>query len=103
MRIQLTVVEGPFAGKQFEFARHDTFLVGRSRHAHFQLPTKDRFASRIHFLVEVQAGFVRVVDMSSNNGIFVNGRKTLSTELNDGDTIRAGHTVMRFSQLPEEE
>ena len=52
MRIILTVIAGPHKGLEFSFDRHDTFLVGRSRHAHFQLPAKDKYFSRVHFMVE---------------------------------------------------
>jgi len=53
MRVTLNVIAGPHTGTEFSFDRHDTFLVGRSRHAHFQLPEKDRYFSRVHFMMEV--------------------------------------------------
>lgn len=97
MRITLTVTEGPHEGREFEFARHDTFLVGRSRHAHFQLPEKDRYFSRIHFMIEVNPPECRLVDMGSHNGTYVNGQKILAADLNDGDRIRAGHTTLKLT------
>jgi len=104
MRITLTVTEGPHKGLEFAFARHDTFLVGRSRHAHFQLPAKDKFFSRIHFLIEVNPPQCRLVDLGSHNGTYVNGSRVLSADLNDGDQIRAGHTILKLmvhSPTPE--
>src|SRR5262245_19908683 len=53
MPICLTVIEGPHQGHVYNFGGHDTFLVGRSKHAHFRLPNKDKYFSRIHFLMEV--------------------------------------------------
>ena len=100
MRITLTVVAGPHQGLEFSFARHDTFLVGRSRHAHFQLPTKDKYFSRIHFMVEVNPPQCRLIDMGSHNGTYVNGGQILTADLKDGDEIRAGHTVLRLSLAP---
>jgi len=94
MRITLTVISGPHQGKEFMFAQHDTFLVGRSRHAHFQLPRKDKYFSRVHFMVEVNPPQCRLVDLGSHNGTFVNGAKILTADLYDGDKIRAGHTVL---------
>ena len=41
MRILIEVMAGPHQGQTFAFDRHDTFLVGRSRRAHFRLPTED--------------------------------------------------------------
>lgn len=101
MRITLTVTDGPHKGMEFSFARHDTFLVGRSRHAHFQLPLKDRYFSRIHFMIEVNPPQCRLVDMGSHNGTYVNGQKTLAADLNDGDQIRAGHTLLKLSMSRE--
>jgi serine/threonine-protein kinase len=46
MRITLTVTAGPHQGREFTFAGHDLFLVGRSKRAHFKLPLKDRYFSR---------------------------------------------------------
>jgi eukaryotic-like serine/threonine-protein kinase len=97
MRVTLTVIAGPHAGSTFNFDRHDTFLVGRSCHAHFQLPVKDRYFSRIHFMMEVNPPQCRLIDMGSHNGTYVNGQRVLSSELRNGDQIRAGHTVIRLN------
>src|ERR1041384_87818 len=96
MRIILTVIAGPHKGLEFSFDRHDTFLVGRSRHAHFQLPAKDKYFSRIHFMMEVNPPECRLIDMGSHNGTYVNGERTLTADLKDGDQIRAGHTILRI-------
>lgn len=52
-RVRLEVVAGPHQGETFTFNEHDTFLVGRSKKAHFRLPERDEYFSRLHFLVEV--------------------------------------------------
>ncbi len=97
MRITLTVTEGPHQGQVFTFDGHDTFLVGRSKRAHFRLPSKDRYFSRIHFLVEVNPPHCRLMDMSSSNGTYVNGHRVERTDLHDGDAIRAGQTVLQVA------
>ena len=61
MRITLTVTDGPHKGQSYSFSGHDTFLVGRSKRAHFRLPQKDRYFSRIHFLVEVNPPHCRIM------------------------------------------
>lgn len=100
MRITLTVIDGPHVGLEFDFDRHDTFLVGRSQHAHFQLPLKDKYFSRIHFLMEVNPPHCRLVDLGSHNGTYVNGQQVFSCDLQDGDQIRAGHTILRLRLQP---
>lgn len=95
MRVLLNVIAGPHKGLEFAFDQHDTFLVGRSKHAHFQLPAKDKYFSRIHFMLEVNPPECRLIDMGSHNGTFVNGSQVFTADLKDGDQIRAGHTILR--------
>jgi serine/threonine-protein kinase len=93
--IRLEVTEGPHRGLVFSFTGHDTFLVGRSSRAHFRLPAKDEYFSRIHFMVEVNPPQCRLTDMGSKNGTCVNGQKAETADLKDGDLIKAGTTVLR--------
>jgi serine/threonine-protein kinase len=94
MAVRLNVVEGPHQGLQFDFRNHDTFIVGRSKRAHFRLPLKDKQISRFHFMVEVNPPRCRLMDMASTNGTFVNGRRVDVTDLADGDRIRAGRSTL---------
>lgn len=97
MRITLTVTAGPHKDRVFTFAGHDTFLVGRSQRAHFRLSTKDRYFSRIHFLVEVNPPECALMDMGSRNGTYVNGTRVERCYLRNGDAIRAGHSILRVT------
>src|SRR5271165_5942919 len=103
MRITLLVIAGPHKGLEFSFGGHDTFLVGRSKHAHFQLPAKDKFFSRVHFMIEVNPPQCRMIDLGSHNGTYVNGVKLAYADLRHGDQIRAGHTVLKLAVQPEGE
>src|SRR5436190_12441975 len=87
MHIILTVTAGPHQGKEFRLAERDSFLVGRSKYAHFALPRDDPYFSRKHFLVEVNPPRCRLLDLKSRNGTWVNGRRVQAAELNDGDEI----------------
>lgn len=97
MRVTLRVTEGPHQGREFAFAEHDTFIVGRSRQAHFRFSAADKYFSRHHFVVEVNPPHCRLMDLGSRNGTFVNGNRTAASDLRDGDTIRAGRTVLSAS------
>src|SRR5262249_3387749 len=99
-RLRLTATEGHGKGQSFGLCEHSTFLVGRSRFAHFQLPPADRYCSRIHFLVELNPPLCRVADLNSHNGTYVNGRRVESSPLADGDEIRAGRHSLRVSLEP---
>jgi serine/threonine-protein kinase len=97
MIVTLTVVEGPHVGQTFEFREHDTFIVGRSKDAHFRLPFKDKTFSRFHFMVEVNPPYCRLMDMASRNGTLVNGLKVSVVDLKDGDEIAGGRSVLAVS------
>jgi len=97
MSIKLTITEGPHQGKEFIFDKHDTFLVGRSKDAHFQLNDDDPYFSRKHFVLEVNPPRCRLMDLKSRNGIKVNNKSVNIAELNDGDSIQGGSTVFKVS------
>ena len=101
MIVTLTVTDGPHRGQVFTFREHDTFIVGRSKDAHFRLAMKDKAFSRFHFMVEANPPFCRLIDMASRNGTKVNGRKVSVIDLHDGDTIRGGQTTLTVSIQPD--
>ncbi len=102
--VLLTVTAGPHAGKEYTFDCRDSFLVGRSKDAHFQLPVADPYFSRRHFLIELNPPRCRLLDLNSRNGVFVNGARVQSVELKDGDEIKGGETLFRVKVqgVPEE-
>ncbi len=95
VKLKLTVISGPHQGQEFVFDGHDTFLVGRTKDAHFRLSYDDPYFSRRHFLVEVNPPRCRVIDLNSRNGILLNGARVQTAEVADGDEIAAGHTVFK--------
>jgi serine/threonine-protein kinase len=97
MKVTLSVTEGPHKGRDFTFREYDNFIVGRAPCAHFRLPLKDKFFSRVHFMVEVNPPRCRLMDMGSTNGTRVNGRKLSKSDLKDGDLIKGGETVIRVT------
>ena len=70
--------------------------IGRSSGNDISL--SDRQASRVHCAVERVAGAVRVVDLGSQNGTFLNGSRVLSAELSEGDCVQVGAAVVRFGE-----
>ena len=109
-KITLEVAEGPIRGKVFVFEEHDTFIFGRARDCHARLSQEDTTASRHHFLLEVNPPDVRIRDLGSLNGTFINGRKfggrkegespqeaahrkLPDLDLSDKDQIGVGETV----------
>jgi pSer/pThr/pTyr-binding forkhead associated (FHA) protein len=89
-RIVLICVEGTLAGQEFEVPPGG-LVVGRE--GHVRVP--DEFLSRRHFeVVREDDGTVRVRDLGSRNGTFLNTLPARNTKVHVGDEIRAG--VNRF-------
>jgi len=97
MKMVLTVVKGPEEGRRFEFDHPDSFLIGRSPRAHFVLdPRADRRISRTHCLLDFRPPRCLLQDLESRNGTYVNGTAVRRHELQDGDEIRVGRTVLKY-------
>jgi len=108
-RVILRVIDGgPMTGKEYQFEQHDTFLLGRERECHFSLPD-DPFVSRHHFLLEVCPPDIRLRDLKSLNGTYVNGERVKpgpaggrgyshgsgsSRLLYHGDRVQVGKTIL---------
>lgn len=101
MRVTLKVLEGPYAGRDFAFDQHDTFLIGRSDNAHLYLP-EDKFFSRHHCLLEIAPPRVFLRDLGSTNGTFVNNQRVNEAFLSSGDRIQGGATVLQVDVQAEQ-
>jgi len=99
MQLVLDVIDGPHRGQKFTLEGHDNFIVGRAKCAHFRLPKRDPYFSRIHFMIEANPPQCRLVDSGSTNGTYVNGRRVESADLAHGDLIRGGDTVLKVSLI----
>lgn len=97
MAVILSVIAGPNVGTVFNFQKHDTFILGRSRGCHLRLP-EDSYISRNHFLIEVHPPVCRILDLGSRNGTLVGRRRIHEpTNLQDGDEISVGKTVLKVT------
>jgi pSer/pThr/pTyr-binding forkhead associated (FHA) protein len=86
----LICIDGPLNGQEFEIPTSG-LVVGRE--GHVRVP--DEFLSRRHFEVGPDPdGTVRVRDLGSRNGTFLNTLPAQNTKVHSGDEIRAG--VNRF-------
>lgn len=101
MGVTLKVIGGPHLGKEYEFREHDSFIVGRGKQAHFRLPRDDQYFSRAHFMVEVNPPLCRLTDLASRNGTKVNGTRVSAVDLQDGDQIAAGKTLLQVRVTAE--
>lgn len=86
------VLDGQVQGTQ-EFDL-DAIKVGKLSSSHLRLD--DPNVARIHAVIERNSeGTYTVMDLGSASGTLVNGSKITKAELNDGDELQFGGTVLR--------
>ncbi|HET8948300.1 MAG TPA: GGDEF domain-containing protein [Candidatus Polarisedimenticolia bacterium] len=100
----LVVMQGAEIGRDFRL-RRGSMTIGRGLDVDIRIP--DDLASRRHARVDFNwdpfretASFV-LVDLDSTNHTFVNSRQVDRTDLQDGDKIQIGDTVLKFVVLDE--
>jgi eukaryotic-like serine/threonine-protein kinase len=116
----LSVTQGSLAGKEYVFDRSLRCVVGRAPDCTLQLPNDSDHAniSRHHCLLEIDPPAIRVVDLNSRNGTFVNGDRIESQPgiaktdlvnsshaevgrpLGDGDQVQIGKAVLQVGVIP---
>jgi len=90
----LICIEGPLNGQEFEIPPTG-LVVGRE--GHVRVP--DEFLSRKHFEVAPDPeGNIRVRDLGSRNGTFLNTLPARDTKVRSGDEIRAGVNRFKIEQ-----
>lgn len=106
--VKLTVLGGPLDGKELVFTDRSFCTVGRSGNCYLHLPAAFSAVSREHCLFEIDPPNIRVRDLSSLNGTFVNGAKigqgtiekssrapqSRAVVLKDGDRVKVGPLVL---------
>jgi pSer/pThr/pTyr-binding forkhead associated (FHA) protein len=114
----ITLVDELHGEKRFVFSEPWICLVGRANDCDIQVPSDESSleVSRHHCLLEINPPQVRVRDLGSTNGTFVNGQRigprrrvskvhpddtepvrAQGTELHDGDEIQMARTPIRLT------
>jgi serine/threonine-protein kinase len=118
-KVNLKVTSGKLLGRQYMFNEHDILLFGRQDDCHVCLPN-DPLVSRHHFILEINPPELRLRDLGSMNGTYVNGkkyggrgrqetpqqgaqRKYPEVDLRHDDEIQVGETTLRVGvEMPAE-
>jgi pSer/pThr/pTyr-binding forkhead associated (FHA) protein len=118
--VRLTIAHGFSEGKVFVFRKRGTSMIGRADDCLIRLPDSVATAdvSRRHCLLDIEPPHIRVRDLGSKNGTYVNGRNigqrgpgvpaesasadTVGYGLEEGDELRVGGTTFRVS-IPGQE
>jgi eukaryotic-like serine/threonine-protein kinase len=116
-RVILHATEGELKGQTFVLENETICILGRSRDCSHPLPDTRYMVSRHHCRIKVFAPFVRIQDLGSLNGTYVNDAKigqrgkeqsfeeALQAEqtehlLWDGDELRIGPHVFQVELVP---
>jgi hypothetical protein len=89
MRASLTVLSGPLAGQTIDIP-HGKLLIGREVDCHVR--PDSALISRHHCVLLLDEYTLRIRDLGSKNGTFVNNHRIASGEtiLINGDTVTVG-------------
>ncbi len=99
MDARLRVLSGPHAGETFEVHR-GKLLIGREEDCHVRPDSE--FVSRHHCVLLLDDFTLRIRDLGSKNGTFVNGRRIGAGEtiLLHDDVISIGEMVCQIDLAP---
>jgi pSer/pThr/pTyr-binding forkhead associated (FHA) protein len=95
MQASFTVISGPHRGQTFQVS-HGKFIIGRETDCHLVLDSNS--VSRHHCVLLLDDYTLRIRDLASKNGTFVNRDQTRVGEriLVSGDTVRVADLVIRI-------
>lgn len=113
-QVTLTVTKGRLKGQEFVFNSRTTCIIGRAKDCYPQLPddADHNTISRYHCLLDINPPDIRVRDLGSLHGTYVNGEKIgqrqpqqtpeeaaqlkfPENDLKDGDEIKLGKTTFQ--------
>jgi pSer/pThr/pTyr-binding forkhead associated (FHA) protein len=103
MKARIRMVNGPLTGQTVEIGTR--LLVGREADCDLRPPGE--FVSRHHCALQLEKFTLRILDLGSKNGTFVNGHRIVAGEANllhDADLISVGETtfIIEFIPNPDE-
>ncbi|HKY34761.1 MAG TPA: GGDEF domain-containing protein [Polyangiaceae bacterium] len=91
----LVIISGDEIGRRFELSKQEV-SIGRADTCTICVNTDQ--VSRRHATVQHVLGRYYIVDLRSTNGTFVNEQKVDRAKLVDGDQIRVGKTVIKYTE-----
>lgn len=109
--VTLTLESGPLKGRKFQFSSRMACVIGRAQDCYIQMPNdpSHQTISRYHCLLDINPPAIRIRDLSSRNGTFVNGKilgkaakknTDFEWDLNQGDQVKLGYTSFKVHIAP---
>jgi hypothetical protein len=91
----LAIQNGAWQGKRFAVPPGQTLVLGRGTNANITISV-DKSISSVHFEIENRGDSAVLRDLGSRNKTYVNRNVVSTSEVKDGDVIRAGATSFRI-------
>lgn len=95
-RVTLHIEAGPHRGPRIRLPAHSSVRLGRTHGVELRLGG-DTEMSREHAQIDVSPDEIRIFDLGSLNGTWVNWKRVGTAALQDGDVIEIGLTRLRLS------
>jgi len=90
----LRFISGKYQGGQFSLPQDGSIIIGRSSDVAVVLV--EDMVSRHHARITVSDDVIKLEDMGSTNGCFVNGEKVKSSKLRVGDRVLVGTSIIKL-------
>ena len=100
MAFLLVVLEGADRGMMFNLDGSSAPRVLLGQSAACQLQLSDPLVSRRHAALDLQGSALRLTDLGSTNGTYVNGVSVVEALLRGGEILKVGHTTVRVEPNP---
>jgi pSer/pThr/pTyr-binding forkhead associated (FHA) protein len=100
-QLALRFISGKYQGGEFPLTEGVPIIVGRS--SDLDMVLVEEMVSRRHARIELRQGVVRVEDLGSTNGTFVNGERINSGSLAEGDRLLIGTSILKLVVVDEQQ
>lgn len=100
-QLALRFISGKYQGGEFPLAEGVPVVVGRS--SDLDMVLVEEMVSRRHARIELSSGVVRVEDLGSTNGTFVNGERVAQGTLAEGDRLLIGTSILKLVILEDQQ
>ncbi len=91
---KLKFVAGKYEGGEFRLPSEGEVVIGRG--ADLPIVLVEDMVSRKHARLTISSDGMKIEDLGSTNGTFVNGERIKRIEVRDGDRILIGTSIMRL-------
>ncbi len=95
----LKFISGKYQGGEFPLEMGEEIEIGRS--SELDMVLVEDMVSRRHARITAQNGTLEIEDFGSTNGTFVNGKKVKKTEIEEGDRILIGTSIIKLVEQDE--